>query len=218
MSPLALKHTGEYALILGGGPSLEKDLKRLGAGGIRIAVNHHASDLGIDSHYTVFNDKWTAENLKTSASKRVCRFPESADHLMAWPQAVLSARLAVWLARVMGCAPIILCGMDCNGLRRSETMTPEWYLDQWRWENPADIMAASGPMKKMFPLAPKRLVAAPRVKIFVEAGTIVQLDKSRSTSSLGGTYDLGAMGLAGACTDKIIKQPGVRVLTPKKGD
>ena len=57
ISVLNLKdsHTGQPAAILGGGPSLPLDLKRIPAGALLFSVNNHALQL-TRADYLVFRD------------------------------------------------------------------------------------------------------------------------------------------------------------------
>lgn len=117
MSELRDQYAGRPAAILGGGPSLPEDIKRLPAECILIAVNYHALFLGpVD--YMVYNDAPDSDPLLERAVKEhrvslVSPDPTS-DVLFDVPvwTGFYSSNTAAWFALWMGCDPVILCGMD----------------------------------------------------------------------------------------------------------
>jgi len=62
MIPIAAmknSHAGRPGVVMGGGPSLEADLRQIPKDAILIAVNHHAFDYIVCADYTVFLDDIT---------------------------------------------------------------------------------------------------------------------------------------------------------------
>lgn len=119
MSELKGLHAGRPAAVLGGGPSLPDDMKRLPPDCLLIAVNHHAFHL-CQPDYIVYNDHpdvWPpamAEIIERGAVTRVSPEPTS-DVLFdveVWT-GFFSSNTAAWFALWLGCDPVILCGMDC---------------------------------------------------------------------------------------------------------
>ena len=113
-------HYGRPAAVLGGGPSLTYDVKRLPADALLIAANDHPFHAGIQPHMIVFNDLPTCkpqllEIVKTFGGLRISQHEKYSDVVMdvdGWWRD-LSSMTAAWIADFMGCHPILLCGMDC---------------------------------------------------------------------------------------------------------
>lgn len=106
------------AAVLGGGPSLPKDLARLPKDCVLISVNDHAFH-HCAPDVLVFQDKliWAPavqEVLKTFNGVVVSPQPESHVELpKGWWDGNQSSCLATWYACWMDYDPVILCGMDC---------------------------------------------------------------------------------------------------------
>jgi len=121
LSELKDKHRGRVIAVLGGGPSLPKDLARIPAGAILIAVNHHA--LGFcDPEYMVYSDRPDQDpaGIMPGAVRDfggITISPGDSTSMVtfdvdAWV-GYYSSNLAAWVALWMGGDPVILCGMDC---------------------------------------------------------------------------------------------------------
>jgi hypothetical protein len=134
------KYQGRAGVVMGGGPSLEGDLRRVGLDmpgldtpfglldhqldhrPVLIAVNHHGLEY-VQADFTVFlddiqNDARYAEQWELMRSRgglKVSRQPVSDVDLYGsnWWQGRYSGHLATWLACWLGCNPVLLCGMDC---------------------------------------------------------------------------------------------------------
>jgi len=191
-----LIHSGRIGAILGGGPSLEADLKKVPKGAVLFAVNHHASQRNITADYTVFNDHHTKSwVVDIGNTKTVGRWNGYVDIYVPWEAGTLSAILAARLARRMGCAPILLCGMDCTGTHsangKQKQVAIEWYTNKWANENPKDIQAVSGPLTKLFGKISSKVAAEPRtilVEIFEKK--TVQLNERQTINFVKGEFDL----------------------------
>jgi len=182
------RHSGKVAAILGGGPSLHKDLKRVPSGAIFFAVNHYDAD--IETDYTVYNDRHTFEFIKPSNSVTLSRFPES-DVQMPYETGVLSIILAARTAREMGCAPILLCGCDCTGNHAKQDVDIDWYLDKWRKENLEDIRAVSGPLQQLFGRVRRKIEPFPeKIRVNITKNQTVVLNKRQSVNFVRGVHDL----------------------------
>lgn len=130
-------HIGRPAAILGGGPSLPDDIKRLPAGCIMISVNGHSLRLG-KADYIVFNDNpyrnrtlsktLLQANLKEFDGPRVSPHEGLGDyHFDVWYwDGGFTSTTATWLALFMGADPVLLCGMDCY---QGEE---KYFFDDWR--------------------------------------------------------------------------------------
>jgi hypothetical protein len=180
MIPIAAlrnKYTGRPGAVMGGGPSLKKDLKRIPKNAVLIAVNHHGLEY-VHADYTVFLDdvpslRISLAELRARGGILVSRQPESDVDLGGpdWWQGRFSGYLACWFACWLGCNPVLLCGMDCyqNPIPPSEDprnlayQTPlEEHLAGWceafkKCPHPERIKAISGPLVKIFgPFPSKR--------------------------------------------------------------
>jgi hypothetical protein len=170
------KHKGQPAVILGGGPSLPEDLKRVPSEAVLFAVNDHAFHIGIRPDYMVtMDDPSIKPALYELATKpagylRVNELLQYTDIDMRGvdrPDA-RSGIFAAWLAIFLGCRPILLTGMDlyqgavkyCHN--RDEFMGHKYIFDEpmethlrdWRklqryWGHQY-IRAVSGPLVEIF--------------------------------------------------------------------
>jgi len=110
---------GRPAAVLGGGPSLPKDLARLPKECVLIAVNYHAFHY-CKPMFMVYNDTPETNPLQVVAvreHKAIHVSPEpSSDVEFDVPNVwtgFFSSNTAAWFGLWLGCDPVILCGMDC---------------------------------------------------------------------------------------------------------
>lgn len=169
-------YAGIPAAILGGGPSLPEDLRRLPQETILISVNDHALHF-CNPDYLVFMDIPNTQILPElaravetfSSGLLVSPTPLSDIDLSEvdyWDGGFTSA-LATWFADFMGCSPILLCGMDCyQGEEKYCHPRPDFYhpvmdypldmhLQAWspafvKCPHAERIRAVSGPLTKLF--------------------------------------------------------------------
>jgi len=118
MSNLQDKYSGRPAAVLGGGPSLPSDMKRLPARCLLIAVNYHALHL-CHPDFMVYNDQPESDPELLEAVKKTKAIKVSSDlstniefDVPVWT-GFYSSNTAAWFALWLGCDPVILCGMDC---------------------------------------------------------------------------------------------------------
>lgn len=160
--------------VLGGGPSLPDDLKKVPEASILMAVNHHALLLK-DCEYMVFCDipinnetMWDAvcnfKGIKISTIWQYSDYRIDVDH---WDGG-FSSSVAAWLACYMGGDPVLLCGMDCyrgsrpyfhSGKDDPSHMCQDYplenHINAWRpalsrCKNSQVIKAVSGPLVDVF--------------------------------------------------------------------
>lgn len=115
------KHGNLPVAVLGGGPSLPEDLKKIPTESILIGVNHHFHRL-INADYVVFMDKLNRPgNLlkkgldQMSGVVRISHYSEQSDYNIDvdyWDGG-FSSTLATWLGCYITTGPVLLCGMDC---------------------------------------------------------------------------------------------------------
>lgn len=179
LANMANRHLNQTALILGGGPSLLDDLKRAPAGALKIAVNDHAFHVGIQPDYMVFMDDphLKPELLRIvnecNTEERGLRVTEGLAFTDIDLRGVVrpdarSGIWAGWFAMYLGCAPIILCGMDlyttgnvyCHN--KDDFMGHKYIFDEplekhltdWKvlrkWRGYQNIRAMGGPLVNVF--------------------------------------------------------------------
>ncbi len=112
-------YAGRPAAVLGGGPSLPEDLKRVPGDALLIAVNYHALYY-CKPTFMVYNDAPSTNPLQVKAveeHRTIHVSPDpSTDVEFDVPEVwtgFYSSNTASWFALWLGCDPVILCGMDC---------------------------------------------------------------------------------------------------------
>ncbi len=177
LSSLHNKFTGRPAAVLGGGPSLPEDIKRLPADCILIAVNYHGfyhCPPGKQIDFMVYNDTPDTNPLQAKAvseHKAVHFSPEPTSDIIFGDVQVwtgfFSSNTAAWFALFLGCAPVILCGMDCyqgpvKHCPPSDYSSPifdmglDFFIRPWVEEcknlvpHPERLRAMSGPLVPLF--------------------------------------------------------------------
>lgn len=162
------------AAILGGGPSLPDDIKKLPKGCALIAVNDHALHfcqpeylVHMDNNFDEFPA--LGETIRNFNGLIVSPFADSNFVLPKgqWWDGGFSSTLATWFACWLEFSPVILCGMDCyQGPVKYCRPRPDFYhpvfdfplenhLRAWRQAfrkcpNPGRIRAMSGPLVDVF--------------------------------------------------------------------
>lgn len=118
MSEWKDRYQGRPAAVLGGGPSLFRDMAIIPSGSILIAVNYHAG-FYYKPDFMVYNDQpgstgFLALAVKWTRAVKVSPEPTSDIEfdVPVWT-GFYSSNTATWFALWLGCDPVILCGMDC---------------------------------------------------------------------------------------------------------
>jgi hypothetical protein len=165
------KYQNRPGAVLGGGPSLEADMKRLPAGAILISVNEHALSYAW-CEYMVF---WDDPARREAMQEAVLRYQGViVSPIKKWTDVDLSgveywkgefsSHLACWFACWIGCDPVYLCGMDCYQNPRPAEADPrdmayktplashlaEWSKAFEMCPNAGRIKAISGPLVDVF--------------------------------------------------------------------
>lgn len=163
-------YAGRSIALLGGGPSLPEDLKKIKkSNAVLIGLNHHAQLNLIDCAAVVFLDS-PDKNEKlaeaaASASIAITPHGRYASHYLDIPYGNygMTAGLGIWLAVHFGAKEIILCGMDCySGTKpyfhdgEAKNQHPVGLDNQLKYwqvlaadvETP--ILPVSGPLTKIF--------------------------------------------------------------------
>jgi hypothetical protein len=159
---LVLAHPGRAAVIMGGGPSLATHLEQAPADALYLSVNDHGLRLLKDRpalsrrcSYVVCADR-IEERVRRDIGMR--DLPPPARDGAPWDVPVISrhpwgdwrltympgpssSMAAAWCARLMGCAPIILMGMDLwegatyhdapKARSSGRAATPVQHLQRW---------------------------------------------------------------------------------------
>lgn len=199
-------HRGRAALVMGGGPSMPAQLGREPEGSVYISANQHGCLLR-PCDYIVALDHW--------GPKRRFRHPDGRElllHELGAP--VISVKredaqirifekptansgvVAAWVAWVMGCAPILLGGMDCyasgtyfhdaKALSSGTAVHVEGHLSRWQkllqWAPDGMFRALGGPLTQLFreydPAEPVEPIAARTGPLPGTAGHRIVLTKS----------------------------------------
>ncbi len=168
-------HTDQPAAILGGGPSLMNDVGHIPPHSLLIGVNDHAIHAGILPDMLVVMDDPACKPALLQVVNNfngliISKHREYSDVELIegayWRD--LSSMTAAWIAAHMGCAPILLCGMDCyqgtkmychdkdDGIPKAiYKRTLDQHLAHWRKAfdripHPGRIRAVSGPLLDVF--------------------------------------------------------------------
>ncbi len=139
LRPLIHANAGRTAIIMGGGPSLARSLDQCPLDALHFSVNDHGARLLKDTPHDGRKVEWivACDKIEQRARLDIGRGEAGvveqrdgqpwnvpvvsrhmwADYRMLSLVAPSSGMAAAWLARLMGCSPIILLGMDlyCGG-------------------------------------------------------------------------------------------------------
>lgn len=173
VSTLKDRFVGRPAAVLGGGPSLPADMKRIPENSVLIAVNFHAFHY-CHPDFMVYNDHpgnntMMAKTIREHKTTHVSPEPTS-DVIFDVPvwTGFFSSNTAAWFALWIGCDPVILCGMDCyQGEQKHCQPTSyddgdmlkyplDFYTRPWIEEcrnsvpHPERLRAMSGPLVNIF--------------------------------------------------------------------
>jgi hypothetical protein len=163
LSSIRGRHRGQCIAVLGGGPTLIRDLKRVPMDAVLIGVNQHALLLNLD--YVHFQDREVYPVLKDADAPLVTHHRDLA-HIYSGvcPDFALSGGSAVWIADYFDAAQVIVCGCDSYTEARRYWHSPPGArppdlgcnpTDVWRrvrdhLAHPERVRAVSGPLTEIF--------------------------------------------------------------------
>lgn len=163
LSSIRDRHRGQCIAVLGGGPTLLKDLKRVPFDAILIGVNQHAMLMNLD--YLVFQDR-EIYPVCAESDAPLCTHHRDLAHIFTGivPDFGLSGGTAVWMADYLGADQIIVCGCDnYTAGRRYWHSKPDDRMpflgqncsDVWKrvrdyMARPEVVHAVSGPLTEIF--------------------------------------------------------------------
>lgn len=163
LSSIRDRHRGQCIAVLGGGPTLLADLKRVPLAAILIGVNQHTMLLNLD--YLVFQDAEIHPVVREAEAPLCTHHRDLADiYTGIVPDFGLSGGTAVWMADFLGAEQIIVCGCDnyTSGRRYwhskpGATQPSDGYsgIDVWHrvrslMARPEAVRAISGPLTEVF--------------------------------------------------------------------
>jgi len=164
------KHEGRPVAVLGGGPNLPEDLRKVPDNSVLIGINYHAEIL-VRVDYMCFVDSpkhFPGMNtwVKIFTGRRLTFIDGFSDWKVDIPYLYFGKTFpfAVWAALFISSGPVILCGMDCytNGNHFHDPVEKFKFHDL-KMENiliwqrvkssviePERIRAVSGPLVHLF--------------------------------------------------------------------
>lgn len=153
---LVMAHKGQRICVMGGGPTLAKDLESVKAD-VWISTNEHgAKHRKVD--YVVAMDN-THTKLHVPMQKHLRQFTDAPIigpwhwndfQLMKWPlqpKFLISGVVATWVASMMGAHPVILAGFDCYNGHGATVGQHKSYIPHVT----ADVRVVSGPLLDFYP-------------------------------------------------------------------
>ena len=117
LSSLKGRHRGQCIAVLGGGPTLLADLKKVPFDAILIGVNQHALLMNLD--YIHYLDEAVYDVVK-GADAPLCTHHREQCHIYTGiiPEFDISGPSATWMADYLGASKIIIAGCDSYTLSR----------------------------------------------------------------------------------------------------
>lgn len=183
-------HHGKPAVVLGGGPSLPSQLGRCPSRGeaVYISANDHGARF-VECDYIAALDN--IEPKVRPLGKPLISRKLWADFRLITAPTRSTGILCAWLARLMGCAPIYICGMDCfdphagtyfhdphavsGGFSLKKQKHVEKWLDMMR-KHPAEYVPMGEPLASAIDKSCRVLGPARREAILTEIrGVLVTL-------------------------------------------
>ena len=163
LSSIRDRHRGQTVAVLGGGPSLIPDLKKVPFDAILIGVNQHTMLMNLD--YLVFQDEEIYDVVREGDAP-LCTHHRHMAHIFTGivPDFGLSGGTAVWMADFLGAERIIIAGMDSYTGGRcywhskpkdrpppvGQNCTEVWKRVHDYMARPEIVRVASGPLTEIF--------------------------------------------------------------------
>lgn len=165
LGQLVQRELDRPAMILGGGGSLPAALDRAPDGAVFFSVNEHGCML-VECDYAVYLDGAVGPRLREFDVVRISQHRNDTEYrLIEFTNPGNSSILAAWVAYMLGCNPIVLCGMDCyvgatywhspGADSPGKHITTDAHLARWRKHAagmlaPANVRAMAGPLVDIF--------------------------------------------------------------------
>lgn len=209
-------HHGRAAVVIGGGISAPAQLARAPEGALFLSANQHGCMLRA-CDYIVALDVWEHREFKLLDGRmvKITHFgvpiisprPGDADYRIFDKPAANSGAVAAWCAWVMGCAPILLAGIDCyeggtyyhdHNARSSGNHVPvDQHLRKWAKAAAAApgamIRSLGGPLEALFPpYDPAEPVTYPETRASVPGASGIPVRTRRVWSMAHGCFPEGA--------------------------
>lgn len=156
LGDLVMKHKGQRICVMGGGPSLERDLKTVRAD-VWISVNEHGAKVRRPDYVVAMDTKHTSKGVDMRQHLRgftdapiIGPWGTCEYQLLKWPRSpkfLLSGVVASWVASMMGAHPVILAGFDCYGGDAQTMDQHRRYVEHIR----AEVRVCSGPLLDLYP-------------------------------------------------------------------
>lgn len=136
LSDLIMKHEGKRICVMGGGPTLERDLENVKAD-VWISVNDHGAKLREVDYIVCMDNIHTKHRVemrhylrKFSKAPVISPWHWGQYQVLSWPGYPClynSGIIAAWVGYLMGAHPLILAGFDCyNGKGRIVQMHKDY--------------------------------------------------------------------------------------------
>lgn len=183
------RHAGRAAVVVGGAPSRLNEIAACPADAVWFSVNAHGllarAHLNLGCDYIAALDPIAGE-LKGRGAP-VLSTQRSADVLVFEMRCANSAIFAAWCAWVMGCAPIVVIGVECYAGKTyahdpeaesaGRRFTVEQHLERWR------LLARIAPGLMLRPVGGPLLQVFPRYDAAEACTAIADADVLRSASA-----------------------------------
>jgi hypothetical protein len=176
---LVHRHVGHPAVIVGGAPSRLNEIAACPEGAVWFSVNDHGLRARATCDYICALDP-IAEELKGRGAP-VLSTQRSADVRAFEMRCANSAIFAAWCAWVMGCAPIVVIGVECyagktyahdpDAESAGRLFTVAQHLDRWqmltRIAPGLMLRPVGGPLLQIFPRHQPSENAAPSADLAI---------------------------------------------------
>jgi hypothetical protein len=223
-------HAGRAAVIVGGGPSAPREMECAPVDALHISVNGHGFKLR-PCEYAIALDKLDKQ-LRPFAVPLISRHLWADFRILETPQPN-SGIAAAWVARLMGCRPIFLIGMDCfsgavyfhnpTAATPGKSEAPAVHIGRWREFFNAyrgDFRVFGGPLASVLSETVVRdRLAGPVLREMLErevAGRLVEFTTDVLLGSVARPFRKGATAeLRNSEADNLFKQHKARPVVPR---
>lgn len=145
--PLIHSQVGRMAVIQGGGPTLDAGMALCPGEALYLSVNDHGCKYFLRHPEHPARASYIVACDKIEPRVRLHKLPVFSRHMWAdyrilYMPAPSSGMAAAWVARMLGCAPIVILGMDCfsgatyaddpKARSTGHNIPPRVHLQRWR--------------------------------------------------------------------------------------